>query len=232
MQVSRRHDIYVFCCSYEHNVAAKGKWIAFVSTTVETRNPEQELLAGAPQLPRTCRRRRRKSAADRCCTSLAWNSFCRLLADAKTEMKSMGGFTEARLCHAHQQHPPHCLIPCATAAMGIALACFEVNTSYVPDLQIRCRSLCHECRYHAYPASAAAKLMAFFLPYSLLACPHQSTLKESFQLLNNPGDLIPCPALRRLGNIGPHRREVCGGDRHIGAAIVGAAGQSFHLQGL
>ena len=45
-QVNRRSDIYVFCSSYEHNVAAKGKWIAFVSTTVETQSPEQELLPG------------------------------------------------------------------------------------------------------------------------------------------------------------------------------------------
>ena len=45
-QVQRQSDIYVFCCSFEHNVAAKGKWIAFVSTTVETSRPEQELLPG------------------------------------------------------------------------------------------------------------------------------------------------------------------------------------------
>ena len=48
-QVNRRSDIYVFCCSYEHNVAAKGKWIAFVSTTVETSSPENELLPGVSQ---------------------------------------------------------------------------------------------------------------------------------------------------------------------------------------
>merc|ERR1712196_110510 len=35
-QVGRRSDIYVFCSSYAHNIAAKGKYIAFVSTTVET----------------------------------------------------------------------------------------------------------------------------------------------------------------------------------------------------
>lgn len=39
-QVGRRSDMYVFCCSAEHNVAPKGKWIAFVSTTVESSNPE------------------------------------------------------------------------------------------------------------------------------------------------------------------------------------------------
>ncbi|KAG7674913.1 hypothetical protein KSW81_002423 [Nannochloris sp. 'desiccata'] len=45
-QVGRRSDIYVFCCSYSHNVAPKDKWIAFVSTTVETSNPQAELAAG------------------------------------------------------------------------------------------------------------------------------------------------------------------------------------------
>jgi Rab GDP dissociation inhibitor len=33
-QIGRRSDMYVFCCSYAHNVAANNKWIAFVSTTV------------------------------------------------------------------------------------------------------------------------------------------------------------------------------------------------------
>jgi Rab GDP dissociation inhibitor len=45
-QVNRKSDIYIFCCSYTHNVAPKDKFIAFVSTTVETQNPEQELLPG------------------------------------------------------------------------------------------------------------------------------------------------------------------------------------------
>lgn len=45
-QVNRRSDIYVFCCSYSHSVAAKDKWIAFVSTTVETSSPEVELAPG------------------------------------------------------------------------------------------------------------------------------------------------------------------------------------------
>lgn len=45
-QVGRRSDIYVFCCSYTHNVAPKDKWIAFVSTTVETTSPADELKAG------------------------------------------------------------------------------------------------------------------------------------------------------------------------------------------
>jgi Rab GDP dissociation inhibitor len=45
-QVNRKSDIYVFCCSYSHQCAAKDKWIAFVSTTVETADPERELLPG------------------------------------------------------------------------------------------------------------------------------------------------------------------------------------------
>mmetsp|Transcript_18508 Transcript_18508/g.44228 ORF Transcript_18508/g.44228 Transcript_18508/m.44228 type:complete len:442 (-) Transcript_18508:271-1596(-) len=45
-QLNRKHDIYVFCCSYSHNVAPQGKWVAFVSTTVETSNPEAELAPG------------------------------------------------------------------------------------------------------------------------------------------------------------------------------------------
>jgi hypothetical protein len=38
--------MYVFCCSYAHNVAANNKWLAFVSTTVETSTPELELGPG------------------------------------------------------------------------------------------------------------------------------------------------------------------------------------------
>eukprot|EP00879_Flechtneria_rotunda_P011739 GHRR01012260.1.p1 GENE.GHRR01012260.1~~GHRR01012260.1.p1 ORF type:complete len:374 (+),score=111.23 GHRR01012260.1:578-1699(+) len=45
-QIGRRSDMYVFCCSYAHNVAANNKWIAFVSTTVETSTPELELAPG------------------------------------------------------------------------------------------------------------------------------------------------------------------------------------------
>ena len=37
---------YLFCCSYSHNVAPKGKFIAFVSTDAETDNPESELKPG------------------------------------------------------------------------------------------------------------------------------------------------------------------------------------------
>ncbi len=46
-QVNRKSDVYVFCCSYSHNVAPRDKWIAFVSTTVESSNPEAELASGA-----------------------------------------------------------------------------------------------------------------------------------------------------------------------------------------
>jgi Rab GDP dissociation inhibitor len=45
-QTGRRSDIYVFVCSAQHCVAPKGKWVAFVSTTVETGDPEAELAAG------------------------------------------------------------------------------------------------------------------------------------------------------------------------------------------
>lgn len=45
-QVNRRSDMYVFCCSYQHNVAPNGKWIAFVSTTREGDNLEAELAPG------------------------------------------------------------------------------------------------------------------------------------------------------------------------------------------
>ncbi|KAK8506667.1 hypothetical protein V6N12_038486 [Hibiscus sabdariffa] len=45
-QLGRRSDMYVFCCSYSHNVAPKGKFIAFVSTEAETDNPETELKPG------------------------------------------------------------------------------------------------------------------------------------------------------------------------------------------
>ena len=46
IETSAAADIYVFCCSYAHAVAPNGKWVAFVSTTVETSNPEAELAAG------------------------------------------------------------------------------------------------------------------------------------------------------------------------------------------
>ncbi|KAK3880205.1 hypothetical protein Pcinc_015274 [Petrolisthes cinctipes] len=45
-QVNRNSDIYVSLVSYTHQVAAKGWFIAMVSTTVETDNPEAEIAPG------------------------------------------------------------------------------------------------------------------------------------------------------------------------------------------
>nr|CAD7394749.1 unnamed protein product [Timema cristinae]CAD7429662.1 unnamed protein product [Timema monikensis] len=45
-QVGRKSDIYVSLVSYTHQVAAKGWFIAMVSTTVETDNPEAEIKPG------------------------------------------------------------------------------------------------------------------------------------------------------------------------------------------
>ncbi|KAF3435088.1 hypothetical protein FNV43_RR22175 [Rhamnella rubrinervis] len=45
-QLGRKSDMYLFCCSYAHNVAAKGKYIAFVSTEAETSDPKVELKPG------------------------------------------------------------------------------------------------------------------------------------------------------------------------------------------
>ena len=45
-QTGRKNDIYVFCCSASHNVCAPDKWLAFVSTIVETTDPERELAPG------------------------------------------------------------------------------------------------------------------------------------------------------------------------------------------
>ncbi|XP_039144977.1 guanosine nucleotide diphosphate dissociation inhibitor At5g09550-like [Dioscorea cayenensis subsp. rotundata] len=45
-QLGRKSDMYLFCCSYSHNVAPKGKYIAFVSAEAETDNPETELKPG------------------------------------------------------------------------------------------------------------------------------------------------------------------------------------------
>lgn len=39
-------DIYVSLVSYTHQVAAKGWFVAMVSTTVETDNPEAEIKPG------------------------------------------------------------------------------------------------------------------------------------------------------------------------------------------
>ena len=39
-------DIYVCCLSHVNSVAAKDKYLAIISTTVETSNPEDELKPG------------------------------------------------------------------------------------------------------------------------------------------------------------------------------------------
>lgn len=44
--VKRKNDIYVCMVSYAHMVASEGKYIAIVSTTVETSSPLQEVAAG------------------------------------------------------------------------------------------------------------------------------------------------------------------------------------------
>uniref|UniRef100_A0A182J6R9 Rab GDP dissociation inhibitor n=1 Tax=Anopheles atroparvus TaxID=41427 RepID=A0A182J6R9_ANOAO len=46
MQVDRKSDIYVSLISSTHQVSAKGWFIAMVSTTVETANPEAEIKPG------------------------------------------------------------------------------------------------------------------------------------------------------------------------------------------
>ena len=43
-QIGRKSDIYISLVSHTHQVAAKGWFIAMVSTAVETANPESELL--------------------------------------------------------------------------------------------------------------------------------------------------------------------------------------------
>lgn len=43
---SALHGRYLFCCSYYHKVAPKGKFIAFVSTEAETNDPQSELKPG------------------------------------------------------------------------------------------------------------------------------------------------------------------------------------------
>lgn len=45
-QVKRRSDIYIGCISFAHNVVSKGKYVAIVSTTVETQEPLKELKPG------------------------------------------------------------------------------------------------------------------------------------------------------------------------------------------
>ncbi|KAL8092676.1 guanosine nucleotide diphosphate dissociation inhibitor At5g09550-like [Apium graveolens] len=45
-QIGRNSDMYLFCCSYSHNVVPKGKYIAFVCTEAQTDDPETELKPG------------------------------------------------------------------------------------------------------------------------------------------------------------------------------------------
>lgn len=45
-EAKRGHDVYVSFVSYAHNVAPEGKFIAMVSTTVETDDPASEVAAG------------------------------------------------------------------------------------------------------------------------------------------------------------------------------------------
>ncbi|XP_057776729.1 guanosine nucleotide diphosphate dissociation inhibitor 2-like isoform X2 [Salvia miltiorrhiza] len=49
-QLCRKSDMYVFCCSYSHNVAPRGKFIASVSSEAETDHPEAELKPGTDLL--------------------------------------------------------------------------------------------------------------------------------------------------------------------------------------
>ena len=44
--VGRRSDIYISCVSYTHQVSAKGWFVAMISTSVETENPEAEIQPG------------------------------------------------------------------------------------------------------------------------------------------------------------------------------------------
>lgn len=48
--LNRKSDMYVFMCSYTHNVAPKDKYIAFVSTYAETEDPKTELKPGVDLL--------------------------------------------------------------------------------------------------------------------------------------------------------------------------------------
>jgi len=52
-QVDRQHDIYILLVSSPHGVAAEGKYIAIVSTTVETDDPEKELAPAFKILGKT-----------------------------------------------------------------------------------------------------------------------------------------------------------------------------------
>jgi len=45
-EAKRKYDIYISVVSFAHNIAPKGRWIALVSTQVETDKPANELKAG------------------------------------------------------------------------------------------------------------------------------------------------------------------------------------------
>eukprot|EP00657_Telonema_sp_P-1_P004936 TRINITY_DN21958_c0_g1_i1.p1 TRINITY_DN21958_c0_g1~~TRINITY_DN21958_c0_g1_i1.p1 ORF type:complete len:368 (+),score=101.43 TRINITY_DN21958_c0_g1_i1:172-1275(+) len=45
-QVKRKNDIYVVVLDHSHNVAPNGFFIGIVSTTIETENPENEIIPG------------------------------------------------------------------------------------------------------------------------------------------------------------------------------------------
>ncbi|KAJ0644990.1 putative GDP dissociation inhibitor, FAD/NAD(P)-binding domain superfamily [Helianthus annuus] len=49
-QLKRKSDMYLFCCSYSHNVAPQGKFIALVTTEAETDDPQSELKPGVDLL--------------------------------------------------------------------------------------------------------------------------------------------------------------------------------------
>merc|ERR1712028_299374 len=40
---ARKNDIYIMMVSWAHSIAAKDKYVAIVSTVVETANPEKEI---------------------------------------------------------------------------------------------------------------------------------------------------------------------------------------------
>jgi len=45
-ELKRKYDVYISCISFAHHIAPKGKWIALVSTQVESKSPEAELEGG------------------------------------------------------------------------------------------------------------------------------------------------------------------------------------------
>eukprot|EP01003_Olkasia_polycarbonata_P006835 NODE_74_length_1657_cov_213.584577_g51_i0.p1 GENE.NODE_74_length_1657_cov_213.584577_g51_i0~~NODE_74_length_1657_cov_213.584577_g51_i0.p1 ORF type:complete len:444 (-),score=119.65 NODE_74_length_1657_cov_213.584577_g51_i0:254-1585(-) len=45
-ELKRKHDVYVICTSFVHKVCPENKFIALVSTTVETDTPKEELAPG------------------------------------------------------------------------------------------------------------------------------------------------------------------------------------------